>query len=92
VLTGQITREAALEKISHPPYNLDQMERDKEFVLKKLDFSKEEFNRIWNQKNKNYWDYPSYLRVLKVYFKLSKTFLRHFLPTPPTLIVEQQNR
>ncbi len=92
VLTGQITRETALEKISHSPYDLDQMERDKEFVLKKLNFSKEEFESIWNQKNKYYWDYPSYMPLFQKYFKLSGTFLRYFFPAPPTILVERQIR
>ena len=41
------------------------MERDKEFVIKKLDFSKEDFEKIWNQKNKYYWDYPSYMPLFQ---------------------------
>lgn len=92
VLTGQITRDYALEKMKHPPYDEDQMERDKEFVIKKLDLSKDEFEHIWNQKNKYYWDYPSYMPLFQKYFKLSKTFLRYFFPTPPTILIEKENR
>ena len=92
VLTGQISREAALEMMKHPPYDVDQMERDKEFVLKKLELSNEEFNIIWNQENKHYWDYPSYMPLFQKYFKLSKSFLRKFFPTPPTIIIEKQIR
>lgn len=92
VLTGQITREQALEKMKHPPYDTDQMERDKEFVLKKLNLSREKFESIWNQKNKYYWDYPSYMPLFQTYFKLSKPFIRHFFPTPPTITIENQIR
>ncbi len=92
VLTGQISREYALEKMKQPPYDIDQMERDKEYIIKKLDLSKEEFKFIWNQENKHYWDYPSYIKLLEKYFKLSKTFLRHFFPTPPTILIEKQIR
>lgn len=92
VITGQLTREQALERMKYPPYDEDQMERDKEFVIKKLDLSSEEFSRIWNQENKHYWDYPSYMHLFEKYFKLSKTFLRYFFPTPPTILVEKENR
>ncbi|HMN25598.1 MAG TPA: N-acetyl sugar amidotransferase [Ignavibacteriaceae bacterium] len=92
VLTGQITREDAIEKMKHPPYGEDQMEKDKTFVIKKLDMTKEEFDIIWNQKNKYYWNYPSYMPLFEKYFKLSKSFLRFFFPTPPTMIVERQTR
>jgi N-acetyl sugar amidotransferase len=92
VLTGQVTRDYALEQMKHPPYDVDQMERDKEFVIKKLDLSKDEFEHIWKQENKYYWDYPSYMPLFEKYFKLSKTFLRYFFPTPPTILVEKENR
>ncbi len=92
VLSGEISREIALEKVKHPPYDPDQMERDKDYIIKKLDLSKEEYDKIWNQKNKYYWDYPSYMPLFNNYFKLSKTFLKYFFPTPPTMIVEKQSR
>ena len=92
VLTGQVTRDYALEQMKHSPYDEDQMERDKEFVIKKLDLSKDEFEHIWKQENKYYWDYPSYMPLFEKYFKLSKTFLRYFFPTPPTILVEKENR
>jgi hypothetical protein len=74
------------------PYDEEEMQRDKEFVIKKLDMTNEEFENIWKQKNKHYWDYPSYMPLFQKYFKLSKTFLRKFFPTPPTIIVEKQIR
>ena len=92
VLTSQISREQALEMMKHPPYDEDLMKRDKEYIIKKLDFSGEEFDRIWKQENKHYWDYPSYMPLLQKYLKLSTTFLRKFFPTPPTILIERQTR
>ncbi len=92
VLSGEISREHALEKIQQSPYDPDQMERDKDYIIKKLDLLKEDFNIIWNHENKYYWHYPSYMPLFQKYFKLSKTFLKYFFPTPPTIIVEKQNR
>lgn len=92
VLTGQITREKALEELKKAPHDLDQMERDKEYVLKKINMSKTEFDIIWNQKNQYYWDYPSYMPFYKLFFKLSNNVLKYFFSTPPTIVVEKQNR
>lgn len=46
ILNGELTREAALERMKKPPYDPDDMERDREFVIKKLDLTNEEFQRI----------------------------------------------
>jgi N-acetyl sugar amidotransferase len=92
VLTRQISRESALEMLKHPPYDEDLMERDKEYIIKKLDLSNEEFDHIWKQTNKYYWDYPSYMPIFEKYLKLSKTVLRKFFPTPPTILIEKENR
>lgn len=92
VITGQITRDAALQKMKQSPYDPEQMERDKEFVLKKLDLSTEQFELIWKQKNNYYWDYPSYMPIFQKYFSISKTFLRYIMPSPPMIIVEKQSR
>jgi N-acetyl sugar amidotransferase len=92
LLTSQISREDALKMLKQPPYDTDQMERDKEFVIKKLSLTKEEFDYSWNQENKYYWDYPSYMPLFEKYFKLSRPFLRYFFPTPPTILVEKENR
>lgn len=92
VLTGQISRESALDMMKHPPYDEDLMGRDKEYIIKKLDLPNEEFDRIWNQENKYYWDYPSYMPLFQKYLRLSTIFLRKFFPTPPTILIEKENR
>ena len=68
------------------------MERDKEYVIKKLDLTEDEFDLIWNQKNKYYWDYPSYMPIFQKYFKLSKLLLRFIFPDSPTIVIEKQSR
>lgn len=92
VLTGQISRDYALDMMKHPAYDKDLMERDREYIIKKLDMSNEEFDRIWKQENKHYWDYPSYMPLFQKYLKLSSTILRKYFPTPPTIIFERQTR
>ena len=92
VLTGQITRQQALEQMRQPPYDADQMERDKVYVLKKVEISENEFEKIWKKKNNFYWDYPSYIPLFHNYLKISSALLGKFFPTPPTILVEKQYR
>lgn len=92
VLSGEISRDEAIEKLKNPPYDPDQMERDKEFVLKKLDLSKKEFDLIWERKNKFYWDYPSYMPLFKIFFKPSLAFIKYFFTSPPMVFVEKEYR
>jgi len=46
VRTGQIRREEAIKELEKKPYEPAELEADKEFVLKKLGFSEEEFTAI----------------------------------------------
>jgi len=48
ICSGQITKEQALEELSQPMYDKEQCEEDKEFVLKKLGFSEQEFQNYIN--------------------------------------------
>jgi len=48
ICSGQITREAALEEMKKPLYDEQQLKIDKEFVLKKLGYTAEEFDEIMN--------------------------------------------
>jgi N-acetyl sugar amidotransferase len=47
---GEITRDEAVEELKKPPYDENELARDKKFVLKKLGFSETEFEEIMNQK------------------------------------------
>lgn len=46
VCSGQMTREEALEEMKRPGYDPEQLGEDREFVLKKLGLSEEEFEEI----------------------------------------------
>ncbi len=46
IFSGQISKQKALEELELPIYNSNQLEIDKEFVLKKLDYSEKEFDQI----------------------------------------------
>jgi N-acetyl sugar amidotransferase len=67
IWSGQISREAAQEEFAKNEYPPDLQEQDREFVIKKLEISREEFERIMALPPKNFWDYPSYKKVLHKY-------------------------
>ncbi len=70
VCSGQITREEALRAMEEELYPAEELRRDKEYVLKKLEFSEEEFDAIMRLPVKSHLDYPSswplYSRVASV--------------------------
>lgn len=59
ILTGQTTREEALQKLAEPPYDEDLAMQDLEYVAKKLGVTKEEFLEIMKGENKTFRDYKS---------------------------------
>lgn len=59
VCSGQMKREEALEEMKRDSYPPDLLRQDKEFVIKKLGLSEEEFEKIMKLPVKTYKDYPS---------------------------------
>jgi N-acetyl sugar amidotransferase len=59
ICSGQITRDEALEELSHPPAPADKIAQDRAYVLKKLGLSEAEFSAILSAPNKTYADYPN---------------------------------
>lgn len=59
VCSGQISRDEALVEISKPPAPKEMLEQDRDYVIKKLGLTEEEFEQIMNAPNKTYADYPN---------------------------------
>jgi hypothetical protein len=78
--------------LSKPPYDLDQMEKDKDYVIKKLELSKEEFDAMWNAENKNFTHYPSYMPLIERFIKPIGKYISFLLPYTPTMLVEKKIR
>lgn len=75
ICSGQITREEALEEMKHDPYPTEEMmESDKEYVLKKLGFAEEEFDKIMSLSIKTTRDYPSNYWLFPIMRKVSRKF------------------
>ncbi len=62
VCSGQLTREQALKELAAPIYPDGLFDQDRRFVLKKLELSEAEFQKIMALPPKSFWDYPSYKR------------------------------
>ncbi len=57
IMTGQMTREAALERISHPEMDEHFLKQEFEFVASKLGLTVAELQAIFDGENKTYRDY-----------------------------------
>jgi N-acetyl sugar amidotransferase len=57
ILTGQMTREQALERISYPEMDEHFLQHEFEYVANKLDLTVNELQEIFDGKNKTYRDY-----------------------------------
>ncbi len=59
ISTGEISREQALEELKSPPADPKTIKEDKEYLLKKLQITSEEFEEIMNRPVKTIFDYPN---------------------------------
>jgi len=59
ILTGQMTREEALDRISRPELDEKFLEKEFEYVAHKLDLSVEQFQKLFEGKNKTFYDYKN---------------------------------
>ncbi len=76
IVSGQMTREEALNQLSKPLYDPIQMEKDLEYILEKIWMNRNEFNKIMSEKRKDHTDYE--VSKLAFFSSLARTF-RHFL-------------
>ncbi|HDZ62603.1 MAG TPA: N-acetyl sugar amidotransferase, partial [Nitrospirae bacterium] len=63
ILTNQMTREEAIERLNHPPLDEATASREFEYVATKLDISVEELQGYLDAPNKTYKDYKSQERI-----------------------------
>ncbi len=63
IVTGQMTREEALQKLKVPAYDPEMIERDFEYIATKLDITVDELRGYYEAPNKTYHDYKSQQRI-----------------------------
>ena len=72
ICANQLSRSAALEKISDPVYDLNLLENDREFVIKKLGFSQQELENYIGSPEIAHSHYKSDVSLIRVLQKIRK--------------------
>ncbi len=72
ILTGQMNREEALEKLNKPAYDPNTIENEFNYIAKKLEISSDELKYYFTMPKKYYWDYKNQVSI----FKLGAKFLK----------------
>ncbi|WP_316763067.1 MULTISPECIES: N-acetyl sugar amidotransferase [Pedobacter] len=65
ILTGQMTREEALGRISKPELSEDFLQKEFDYVADKLDLTRDELQKIFEGENKTYKDYKNKMNIIK---------------------------
>lgn len=63
ILTGQMTREEALQRLAEPAYDRETIHQDLEFIATKLGITSDELNGYLRAPNKTYRDYKSQMWI-----------------------------
>jgi N-acetyl sugar amidotransferase len=66
ILTGQMTRDEALERISKPELSEEVLQKEFDYVADKLDLSRMELEEIFNGSNKTFHDYNNKIGFIKI--------------------------
>ena len=74
ILTGQMTREDALERISKPELSEEFLIKEFEYIADKLDFTKEELQKLFDGENKNFNDYKNKRSLIGLGSKVMRRF------------------
>jgi len=72
IVTGQLTREEAMEKLKEPPYPVEEAMLDMELVANKLGITRAEFEDLMKGENKTYRDYKSEILWIELAINLAK--------------------
>lgn len=66
ILTGQMAREEALEKLKKPAYNHETSKDEFNYIATKLGISNEELQQYFTMPKKYYWDYKNQQNTFRV--------------------------
>lgn len=72
ILTNQMTRDEALEKLKSPAYDTETIDSDFEYIATKIGITKEELNTYLTQPNKTYKDYKSQENIYSIGAKVMR--------------------
>lgn len=63
ILTGQMTRDDALERLKFPAFDQETIKEDFKYIANKLDISEDQLQIYFDTKNKSYRDYKNQLWI-----------------------------
>lgn len=63
IVSGQITRAQALAEVGRS-FSEEALQEDRQYVIKKLALTEEQFEAIMRQPPRSYWEYPTYAPLL----------------------------
>ena len=92
VLSGEISRDEALKRVCEKPYDDKKIQYELDYILNKLSFTRDEFDKIWNSPNKNFRDYPSYYSYFVKFHKYLWPIVSKIVPTKPKIFYEIEHR
>jgi N-acetyl sugar amidotransferase len=92
VLSGEISRDAAVEEIGKLPYDTGKLEATLDYISKKLDLSRNELNRIMKSPNTSYKDFPSYSAIFSTMNKFAIPVLKLILVHKPQSLFQAEMR
>ena len=72
ILTNQMTRKEAIEKLKSYPLSEDEINNEFRFISKKLDITEENLRKLLNDKNKSFKDYKSSYYIIQFFVKLMR--------------------
>lgn len=78
ILTGQMTRDEALNELDKPPYNKETIKDDIKFIANKLDISVDELMKYHSMEKKWWFDYKNEKRIFDFGAKILQFFRIEF--------------
>lgn len=70
ILTGQMSRETALDLLKKPAYNPDTIHDELKYIATKLGITSEELEKYFHLPKKYYWDYKNQQNIFRAGAKL----------------------
>lgn len=93
IMSKSISREEGLHFLSKPSITEKEKEQLTEYIVKKLNFTKAEYEEIWNAENKSYQNYPNSENLLFFILQYLKPLIKViFKQTPMTFVEMETNK
>ena len=74
ILTGQMTRDEALQKLKHPLYDPDTIDDEFKYIATKLDITTDELWHYFRMPKKFYWNYRNQHKIFLLGAKILSKF------------------